>query len=65
MSDFAIATVKSVTAAGTTLQLDGQAEASTKRYKQLKTGNTIKIGDRVLVLSISGTYLIIGTIGTP
>lgn len=57
-----LATVGSVSSAGTTLILDGQTSATTKRYKRVVTGQTLAAGDRVLVARISGTYLILGKI---
>jgi len=57
-----LATVGSVSAAGTTLILDGQTSATTKRYKRVVTGQTLAAGDRVLVARISGTYVIFGKI---
>ena len=57
-----LATVGSVSAAGTTLILDGQMAATTKRYKRVVTGQTLAAGDRVLVARISGTFVILGKI---
>jgi len=57
-----LATVGSVSAAGTTLILDGQTAATTKRYKRVVTGQTLAAGDRVLVARISGTFVILGKI---
>lgn len=57
-----LATVGSVSAAGTTLILDGQTSATTKRYKRVVTGQTLAAGDRVLVARISGTFVILGKI---
>lgn len=57
-----LATVGNVSAAGTTLILDGQTAATTKRYKRVMTGQTLTAGDRVLVARISGTYVIFGKI---
>lgn len=49
--------------AGATLIFDGQETATTKRYKRLVNGATPAAGDRVLVLKMSGTYVILGKIG--
>lgn len=57
-----LATVGSVTAGGTTLILDGSGSATTKRFKRVVTGQTLAAGDRVLVVRLSGTYLILGKI---
>lgn len=57
-----LATVGSVSAAGTTLILDGQTAATTKRYKRVVTGQTLAAGDRVLVARISGTFVVLGKI---
>lgn len=49
--------------AGATLIFDGQETFTTKRYKRLVNGATPAAGDRVLVLKMSGTYIILGKIG--
>lgn len=59
-----LATVGSVTSAGITLVLPGSTDATQKRYKHLVTGRTIAAGDLVLVAKLSGTYVVLGTIGT-
>lgn len=61
-TELLLATVDSRTTAGVTLILDGQTEATTKRYKSISTGVTLAAGNRVLVARISGTYLVIGRI---
>lgn len=61
-AELLLATVGTRTTAGVTLILDGQSEATTKRYKSISTGVTLAAGNRVLVARISGTYLVIGKI---
>lgn len=61
-TELLLATVGTRTTAGVTLILDGQTEATTKRYKSISTGVTLAAGNRVLVARISGTYLVIGRI---
>lgn len=46
---------------GTTLIFPGQTEASQKRYKRLYNVS-LSAGQRVLVASVSGTYVILGAI---
>lgn len=55
-TDF-LATVASVNAAGITLIFDGDATATTKRYKY-NTAVTFSPGQRVKVVKISGTYIV-------
>lgn len=57
-----LAVIDSITTAGTTLILDGQSTAGAKRYKTLRTGTTLRAGDRVLVAKLSGTYVVLGKI---
>lgn len=60
LSEMILATAKSVSTAGITIQLDGDSAPLNKRYKSIATGATINANDRVLVLKISGTYIVIG-----
>lgn len=60
-----IATLGTGSAAnGWTLILDGQTTASQKNYKRIDTGGTLTSGDRVVVVKISGTYVILGKLTT-
>lgn len=60
-----LATVAAVDSSkGLQLTFDGQSEASQKFYKILKTGSTPSTGARVLVAKLSGTYVVLGQIGT-
>lgn len=40
------------------------AENLKKKYSAIVTGQNLSAGDRVLVAHVSGTYIIIGKIGT-
>lgn len=55
-TDF-LATVGAVYSDGLTLILDGQTEATTKRYKR-NTSITFTAGQRVKVVKMSGTYIV-------
>lgn len=57
-----LATVAGVNAEGVQITLDGESEPMTKRYKQIKTGQTLSSGARVAVLKISGTFVVLGAI---
>jgi predicted proteasome-type protease len=57
-----IATVAGVYSDGLTLQFDGESAAGTKRYKYNKAV-TFAVGDRVLVVKTSGTYVAICVVG--
>lgn len=45
---------------GWTLILEGQNSATTKAYKVLQNVGRLRSGDRVLVVKVSGTYIILG-----
>ena len=60
-----LATVSAVDADhGLTLTFDGDASASQKKYKMLMNGRTPEVGDRVAAVKHSGTYIVLGAIGT-
>ena len=51
---------------GLKIKLDGDSSGSTKSYKILQTGREPpRTGDRVLVIKLSGTYVVLGKIGQP
>lgn len=56
-SGFFLATVSSVTSRGVLIQLDGESAPMEKPYKRIYT---VRSGDRVLVVKMSGTYIVIG-----
>lgn len=58
--DFYLATVTAVSSNGIKFQLDGQSSAMEKEYKQLNTGKTLSVDDRVVVMKQSGTYIVLG-----
>lgn len=64
-SEFLLATI--VTADGSagtaTILLDGMTAANVKPYKALVSAWPLAQGDRVVVMKLSGTYLIVGKIG--
>lgn len=43
--------------------LDGQTEPTQKRYKKLSTYGAPLAGDRVVCMKMSGTYVVLGSIG--
>lgn len=57
-----LATIGSVSSSGITLKFAGQSEANQKLYKRLITGQALYSGDRVLVVKMSGTYVVLGKI---
>ena len=64
-AEFYLATVTAYAPSGVKIQLDGQNQAMTKTYKMLRTGKPLAVGDRVVVMKISGTYVVLGTVNTP
>ena len=65
-SEFLLATI--VTADGTagtaTILLDGMTAANVKPYKAMVSAWPLAQGDRVVVMKLSGTYLVLGKIGS-
>lgn len=49
---------------GCTLIFPGQEKASAKKYKCISSAPLLK-GDRVIIAEISGSYVILGKLGTP
>lgn len=65
-AEFYIGTVNTWNvASGATILLDGQAQATEKRYKVLQTSRPLQENKRYLIMKQSGTYIIIGEIGMP
>ncbi len=58
---FILATVDNASSSGTLIRFD-DGTTSLARYKRIVTGQTLSAGDRVLVASISGSFVIIGKI---
>ena len=50
---------------GVKIQLDGQDEPMTKRYKQMLMCRPLKVGSRVVVMKQSGTYIVLGEVSKP
>lgn len=51
---------------GISFTIDGQSSPTSKKYRILLTGKEPpRTGDRILVMKISGTYIVLGKIGTP
>lgn len=53
------------TATGVRITLDGETEPMTKRYKQMLMARPLKVGARVAVMKLSGTYVVLGEISNP
>lgn len=52
------------TAKGVRIQMDGEETPGTKYYKSRK-GLITAVGDRVVLAPISGSYVVLGTVGVP
>ena len=61
MSDYKLATVTS-TSGGVSVQFDGETTPSTKKYKRLASYSSPTVNDRVLLVKVGGTYVIIGKV---
>lgn len=60
-AEFYLATIGDTNSSGSTLIFDGTTTATTKRYKNLRTGRgSAWAGQRVVVMKQSGTYIILG-----
>lgn len=64
-AEFYCATVTEVTSAGIRILIDGESEPTTKAFKQLNQEHSFSVGDRVVAMLQSGTYVILGTISYP
>lgn len=60
--EFLTATVAAVKNTGVTLKFPGESNAGSKQYRCV-VGAPIKVGDRVLLLKDSGTYVVLGALG--
>lgn len=56
-----LATVTS-TSGGVSVQFDGETAPSAKKYKRLASYSSPVTSDRVLLVKVGGTYIIIGKI---
>jgi hypothetical protein len=56
-----LATVTS-TSGGITVQFDGETAPSSKKYKRLASYSSPTVNDRVMMVKIGGTYVILGKI---
>lgn len=61
-SDFAFATVVSVATSGLTVRFDGEAAASSKRFRR-NTSITFTTGQRVLMVKVNGQYVVLCPVG--
>ena len=61
MSDYKLATVTS-TSGGVSVQFDGETTPSTKKYKRLASYSSPTVNDRVMMVKIGGSYVILGKI---
>lgn len=61
MSDYKLGTVTS-TSGGVSVQFDGETTPSTKKYKRLASYSSPTVNDRVLLIKVGGTYVILGKV---
>lgn len=59
-AEFLLATINSISTTGITLIFDGQSTASQKKYKNINNMDQYAVNDRVVVMKLSGTYIILG-----
>lgn len=61
-SPYRIATVTSLSSGKPLVKFDGETATSSKLYKRLASYSSPAVNDRVLLLRVFGTYIIIGKI---
>jgi len=61
MSEYKLGTVTS-TSGGVFVQFDGETTASQKSYKCLASYSSPTVSDRVLLVKVGGSYVILGKI---
>lgn len=59
---YRLATVTSLSSGNPLVKFDGETAASQKLYKRLASYSSPLVNDRVLLLQISGTYIILGKV---
>lgn len=50
---------------GVSVKIDGQPEATQKRYKMMLMCRPLHVGARVVVMKISGSYIVLGEVANP
>lgn len=50
------------TSGGITVQFDGETAPSSKKYKRLASYSNPAVNDRVLLIKVGGTYVILGKV---
>lgn len=58
---FYLGTVGSSNSSGVAIIFDGQSAATAKRYKRLSSYSPT-VGDRILAVKVSGSYVVLGKI---
>ncbi len=59
---FDLATVYSVDSGGLRLILKNQSDPTQKKYKKLSSYESPQVGDRVVLMKMSGTYVVLGAL---
>jgi hypothetical protein len=62
MSEYRMGTVTTLASGAPMVTFDGETIASQKLYKRLASYSSPAVSDRVLLLKISGTYVILGKV---
>lgn len=63
-ADYRLAVVVSASASGASVQFESESSASDQIYSVIQNYSPT-VGDRVVMLRISGTYIILGSVGAP
>ena len=59
---FDLATVYSVDSGGLRLIMKNQSDPTQKKYKKLSSYESPQVGDRVVLMKMSGTYVVMGSL---
>jgi hypothetical protein len=62
MSGYKMGTVTALSSGAPMITFDGETTASQKLYKRLASYSSPEVNDRVLLLKMSGTYIIMGKV---
>lgn len=62
MMEYRLGTVTVLLGSAPLVQIDGETAASQKIYKRLASYNSPAVNDRVMLVKVGGTYIILGKV---
>lgn len=63
-TSYRLASITTINSGGVSVQFEGEDTASDKTYTVVQNYHPT-LGDRVVMLNISGTYIVLGSVGAP